>query len=151
MAIVLDYDSNVEVAEADAYFSTRLGSEPWFSSDEGTKDSALVTATHMFEELEWAGTPISVDQALAFPRRIVGYTEVTPIRYKRAIMEQALHILVNPELLEDSGSVEDLSVGPIRLTTIRAPKRFPDYVLKLISPFIATSGISEAGTWWRAN
>ena len=151
MALVKGENSYVDVSEADAYFSTRLGSAAWVDSDEAAKEAALVTATRVLDDMEWMGLPYSPVQVLAFPRRIQDIAEPTPVRFVRAVFEMALHLLQNPELMMDTGGVESLSVGPISLTNISNPRLIPQYVERLIAPYTLSSGLLSTPTpWWRA-
>lgn len=152
MPLIKGTNSYVDVSEADAYFSTRLGSSAWVEALEPTKESALVTATQVLNQMEWAGLPVSSDQPLAFPRSIADVYETTPVRILQATYEMALHLLNNPDLLDDTGGVESLSVGPISLYEIRSPKLIPQVVQRLIAPYSLSSGaIKGSRAWWRAN
>jgi hypothetical protein len=152
MALVKGTNSYVDVSDADAYFSTRIGSDAWTLSDPALKESALVTATTVLDAMSWVGVPFTLTQPLAFPRRIADVSETLPSRFIMAVQEMALHLLQNPDLLEDTGSVNSLEVGPVSLTSIRAPELLPKLVQRLIAPFTAGNGtINGVRPWWRAN
>lgn len=159
MALVKGTNSYVDVAEADAYFVDRIDPGAWSSADSTQKGQALVTATSMLDEIIWAGIAVSDSQALAFPRSGTYYdpkfgqyielseTEV-PIRIKKATYELAYHLLNNDNLLDDTGSVKDLSVGSIRLSLVLPANKFPKVVKNLIKPLQINAG---SNFWWRAN
>jgi hypothetical protein len=145
-------NSYVDVSEADAYFSTRLGSGAWAAADESDKEAALVTATMLLDQIEWLGIPISYSQPLAFPRSIPDVYETTPTRFLFAVYEQALHLINNPELMDETGGVESLTVGPISLTNIKNARLIPLAVERYISLYtLSSGGLGVAGAWWRAN
>lgn len=157
MALVKGTNSYATVEEADAYFADRLDVAAWTDADPSQKAKALVTATSVLDEQQWTGSAISESQLLAFPR-IGGYYDpklgtfiefsLVPSRIIFATFEQSYHLLNNDGLLDDSGSVTNLSVSSINLSTIIAPNRLSGTARKLISPMLANG----SGTnWWRAN
>jgi hypothetical protein len=157
MALVKDVNSYVTVEEADAYFADRLDVAAWMDATAIQKPQALITATSILDEESWLGVAIDEYQELAFPRNGhfddpkfgYGYSmDPTPARITRAVFELAYHLLNNDGLLDDTGSVMNLSVGNINLSTLRSPGKLPAVVKKLISPLLV--GNSSRG-WWRAN
>lgn len=159
MAIAKGTNSYVTVSEADAYFADRLDVAAWADAPELEKAKALVTATSYLDSLEWVGAAISDAQSLAFPRYgsyfdpRLGF-DVTmdgiaiPSRIINATYELAYHFLNNDGLLDDTGSVKDISIGPIRLTGIKTANGLPGNVRRLIRPVLLNRGSSA---WWRAN
>jgi len=160
MAIVVGVDTYVSVEDADAYFLTRIGSEKWVASDEATKEAALVTATNIFNTMAWGGEQVDPLQLFAFPRKSAFIVvEGMPQPFLNAVCEEALHLIKNPEVLEDSGGVESLDVGSISLTKIRSPELVPSYIYEMISPYTRGgsyfSGVLPGSPfggslWWRA-
>jgi hypothetical protein len=157
MALVKGTNSYVTVAEADTAFADRLDVAAWTSADPTTKAQALVTATAILDDLNWTGVAISVDQPLAFPRS--GYyfdprignsisIEDVPQRILTATRELAYHLINNDGLLDDTGSVKDLQVGSISLTSVTPPELMPASVKRLIKPLLLNAG---SRGWWRAN
>ena len=61
-------DSYVSVAEADAYFSARVGSTSWTALSGPDKETALRHATRNLDLLRFRGWPVTEAQALRFPR-----------------------------------------------------------------------------------
>ena len=157
MALTKGVNSYVTVAESDAYFKDRLDASGWSSADMTLKASALVTATNILDNLHWTGSAISLTQPLAFPRtgnyfdsRLGSMVTLsnTPIRIEKATFELANHLLTNEGLLDDTGRVLDLNIGPISLTKIQKPNLIPGTVKRLIAPLLINSGLNS---WWRAN
>ena len=159
MALAKGTNSYVTVAEADTYFSDRLDVAAWTAADATQKAQALVTASSVLDDLDWTGTAISENQALAFPRsgyyfdprvgtHIVLETGVVPDRILKATKELAYHLLNNDGILDNTGLIKDLSVGSISLTNVRPPSLIPTGVRRIIKPLQVNSG---SNSWWRAN
>lgn len=158
MALVKGTNSYVTVAEADAYFETRIDVAAWSEANELEKSKALVTATQLLDEVQWSGVASSDTQPLAFPRTgsymdpklgfIVEYKSETPSRILIAVYETAYHLLNNDGLLDDSGSVRDISLGSIGLSLIRSANKLPSTVRQMIAPMKKNGG---SHFWWRAN
>ena len=158
MAVLKGVNSYVTVAEADAYFSERINVAVWTEASSAIKGQALVTATQVLDEQRWIGTATSEDQALAFPRSgeyfdprlgaSVYLQEAVPQRILNATCEMALHLLLNSSLLEDTGGVSSLNVGPIQLTSIKKANLLPRAVKSSVTPLLVNAGSSS---WWRAN
>lgn len=159
MAATKGVNSYATVEEATAYFTDRLDATGWSSADAIRKWQSLVTATRMLDNLNWAGRVTDTEQPLAFPRVAdyfdprVGSTvsldgAVVPSRVVNATFEQALHLLNNTGLLEDTGSVLGMDVAGIGLNSIKAAAKYPSPVMSLVRPLLVSSG---ANMWWRAN
>jgi len=156
MAITKGTDTYVAVSEADIYFSNRLDSSTWHESTVARKESALVSATRILDTMSWSGQVVDADQPLAFPR-IGNYLDVrlgqwsvmdpAPRCLELATLELANHLLINPDLMTDTGSVKDLSVGSINLSSISRPSKLPKDIKRLVSSML-TNGNNG---WWRAN
>ena len=160
MALTKGVDSYVSVAEADAHFGTRLNSSLWTSASNGTKESALITATRLIDErFNWIGIAVSDSQLLGFPRigsffdPLIGYDiqfsdDETPRRVVTATFELALHLLTNPEVLEDSGTLGSLQISTISLDKIQNAQLIPASINRIVAPLLQLGGST---TWWRAN
>lgn len=148
MAIVIDTQA---VADADAYFSTRLGAEPWIAATLEKRTAALTTAAMVLNAMEWAGYPST--SSAAFPRYLPGTSSpVTPLTILWALYEQALHLLINPGVLGEEESVDSLVLGPLQLKEIRSVSLIPKLVQRYIGPYTVSNGsLAGGGTWWRAN
>lgn len=148
MAIVITQDT---IDDADDYFATRLNSVGWTSSDEAGKLAGLTTAANLLNAMEWSGYPAS--DSAAFPRYLPGSIgAVTPIRILWSLYELAIHLMNNPELMQEEESVETLVVGPIELQNIKSVSLIPTIVKRYISDYVSSSGgLGGGSTWWRAN
>jgi hypothetical protein len=168
MALVLNTNSYVEIADADTYFETRIDSANWFDATDEIKEQALVTATYMVDDNSWIGSAVSSSQALAWPRKNAFYydnrmgTTLTvadseiPNKVKVAVYEQALHLVNNEDvLMGQSQTFESISIGSISLSdsngdVTKIPRR-PVEVLRSIKPLIIRGSGGMGGSWWRAN
>jgi hypothetical protein len=168
MALVLNTNSYVTVAEADTYFETRIDSANWTDATDEIKEQALVTATQLVDDNAWIGSAVSSSQALAWPRTSAIYyddrlgqqitiaEDEVPSRVTVAVYEQALHLINNEDLLSGTTQTfESISVGSISLsdsngdvtkTSIR-----PSVVMKPIRPLIRRGSGGMGTGWWRAN
>jgi len=169
MALVVNTNSYVSIADANEYFDTRIDSANWFSAITDVKEQALVTATLMVDENAWLGSAVSSSQALAWPRKNVIYYSnkmgqqmtiadtVVPEQVKIAVYEQALHLINNEDvLLGQTQTYESISIGSISLSDSngdvqRIPKK-PAEAMRPIRELIhrGRSG-GMGGNWWRSN
>jgi hypothetical protein len=157
MALEKGVNSYVTLIEANDFFQMRLDVAAWEQASNITREQALVTATGLLDTLEWTGVAISDSQLLAFPRigfyfdPKLGYEtylpETVPIRIILATCELAYHLLNNDGLLDDTGTVTDLSVGSISLNIKTNPTLIPPIVKRQISPLL----VHSTRQWWRAN
>ena len=166
MALQVNINSFISVVQADNYFDDRLNKSTWDNAI--NKDEALVTATGILNQLNWSGTSTSFTNTggfkLAFPRSISfldpqsGVTEILtdnrnntdggtiPQDIKDATCELAYHLILNTDLLDNTSTVQDLTVGSIRLLNpIKAPT-LPDQVIRLIGKYLA-GGASFRGVF----
>jgi hypothetical protein len=153
------------MAEADAYFDTRIDAGAWLNAQDDDQESALVTATLLLDENQFIGVAVSSTQSLAWPRKEAyifdprlgqqinfGETEI-PKRMKQAVLEMAYHLLSNENLLDNkSQNFEEISIGTITLKdsnndTTRTPM-VPSLVRKYLKPLLVNQGSNQ---WWRAN
>lgn len=169
MALVLNTNSYVTVAEADTYFETRIDSAEWVTSSDEIKEQALVTATKLVDDHAWIGSAVSSSQALAWPRKNAIYYDnrlgmqitignaIVPNQVKNAVFEQALHLVDNEDLLAGkTQTFESISVGTISLTDsnsdVTRTSIKPAIVMDNIRPLIIRGLAGGVGaSWWRAN
>jgi len=168
MALVLNTNSYVTIADADTYFETRIDAAEWDSSNDETKEQALVTATQLIDERHWIGAAVSSSQALAWPRKNAIYydprmgQQITvannevPSQVKIAVYEQALHLVQNEDLLAQKiQTFESISVGSISLSDsnndVTKTSITPSIIIRPLRPLIRRDGIGMGGSWWRAN
>jgi hypothetical protein len=168
MALVLNTNSYVSIADADTYFETRIDSANWVDAEDEIKEQALVTATALIDDNAWIGSAVSSSQALAWPRKNAIYNDdrlglqVTiaedelPSRVKTAVYEQALHLVNNEDvLMGQTQTFESISVGSISISdsngdTTKTPIK-PSTALKPIRPLIRKGSMGQGAGWWRAN
>jgi hypothetical protein len=158
MALTKNQNCYVTVAEADSYFENRIDVAAWTSASNVQKSQALITATSLLDELKWVGYASVDGQPLAFPRfgsyydpktgKDVTLGNTVPERIIKATYELAYHLLNNDGLLDDTGTVTDLSVGQISLNIKSLPNKIPGFVRNLVRPLLEGGGRS---IWWRAN
>ena len=166
MALVVGTNSYVTVAEAAAYVSDRIDTEMWDTATPEDQARALVTATRLLDVKAYVGQMAVATQALAWPRvnavfhdpKFGGVVQfpstLVPERLKRAVIEQALHILSNENLLETKAlEFERIKVGPIEIegsseNYTPTPKESP-LIMDLIRPLLSAKSTSQL--WWRAN
>ena len=168
MALVLNTNSYVELADADEYFETRIDSANWFDSTDEIKEQALVTATQLIDDNAWIGSAVSSSQDLAWPRKDAVYfdnrlgLQITfsesevPSLVKTAVYEQALHLINNEDLLAGTTQTfESISVGSISLSDsnsdVTRTSIKPNIVVKPLRPLIRRGVGGIGGSWWRAN
>ena len=165
MALVLNTNSYVELADADDYFETRIDSANWFDASDEVKEQALVTATQLIDENAWIGYAVSPSQALAWPRKNAVFLDPKlgleisiaedeiPARVKTAVYEQALHLVNNEDLLlQQSQTFESISIGSISISdsnndVTRTPIKTPNATV-FIKPLLKRG---SSASWWRVN
>lgn len=159
MALAKGINSYATVLEADSYFDDRLDVAAWISANPIQKAQALITATQYLNDLNWIGIAVSDSQTLAFPRtgayfepRLgmdISLDEVSvPNRIITATYELAYHFLNNDGLLDDTGTVENLSLGNISLQNIINANKIPLHIKRLLKPLQENRG---SNLWWRSN
>lgn len=158
MALTKGVNSYVTLAEANIYFEDRLDVSAWTAATDAQKSQALVTATMLLDSQDWLGTVRADNQSLAFPRagtyndpklgKDIELSDTVPNRIINAVFELAHHLLNNDGLLDDTGTVSELSVGQINLNIRSSPQKIPSFIKKNIRPLLANAGNR---LWWRAN
>ena len=169
MALVLNTNSYVELADADEYFDTRIDSAAWFDASDEVKEQALVTATQLIDNHAWIGAAVSSSQALAWPRKNAVYwdsrlgmqvsieEDAVPNLVKVAVYEQSLHLVNNEDLLAGTTQTfESISVGSISLSDsnsdVTRTSIKPSVAMKPIRPLIRRGSAGGMGSaWWRSN
>jgi hypothetical protein len=157
MALEKGVNSYVTLVEAEDFFENRIDVAAWASAANPTKEQALVTATMILDTYEWVGTALDSEQLLCFPRFGVyfssrlGYSSLLPETVPQEIIistcELAYHLLNNDGLLDDTGTVTDVSIGSITLKIKSDPRIMPNSVKRHIKHLLANG----SNLWWRAN
>jgi hypothetical protein len=157
MAIEKGINSYVTLAEAADFFENRVDVAAWVAASDSIKGQALVTATGILDTLNWTGVVVSESQSLAFPRigfyfdPKLGYEiylpETVPNRIIIATYELAYHLLNNDGLLDDTGTVHNLSISTISIDIKSTANLIPASVKRHINPLLQNNN----NVWWRAN
>lgn len=170
MALTKGLNSYVTLDEADSYFQDRLDSSSWVNTTSEKQEQSLVTATSLLEDFSWTGVVVDNGQNLAFPRSgsffdksrggyvafsgaysfpSVTETETSLGRdiqlLRKAVYEMAYHLLNNEGLLDKTGSVTDIKVGPIELKEVIDASTTSTTTRKLIEPMLKSGG----NRYWR--
>lgn len=159
MALIKGQNAYATLEEANAYFQDKLDVAAWIEASDIQKEQALVTATQQLDNLAWNGTVVDPQQSLAFPRtgtyfdRKLGLVkEMNPVpqRVVIACYELAYHLLNNDGLLDSTGSVKSLTVGPISIQNIVSSSKIPSVARAYIKDMLSNAG-NGGNMWWRAN
>jgi hypothetical protein len=168
MALTLNENSYVTVEEADLYLESRIDNANWFDADDDVKEQALVTATTLIDNNSWIGYAVSSSQDLAWPRKNaiyfdqrlgqqISFSEVEiPNNVKKAVYEQALHLVNNEDLLTgttqtfESISIGSLSISDSNSDVTKIPTS-PSIVRKLLAGLVKSGSFGQGASWWRAN
>jgi len=120
--------------EAQAYFDTRLNTEPWDIADNATREKALAHATNIIDRLNFVGCKAVSTQVNQFPR---GADTVIPEAIKSASAEIALALLdgVSPELEYENVFMTSQGYGGLRSSFDRSVKA--PHILAGVPSFIA--------------
>jgi hypothetical protein len=170
MALVKGLNSFVTLNEADSYLEDRADVLAWDEADDCLKEKCIITATTLLDELPFQGAVVDADQNLAFPRSgffrdqsrgvRISYSTYTftddldedeedlkrDLRLlRRATYELAYHLCNNAGLLDRTGSVTDIKVGPISLTEVQDASVFPRHIRKIVEPMLRNGGTK----YWR--
>lgn len=146
-------NSYTTVAEANAYFETRLHSTEWDACTD--PEAALITASKM---LDWysryKGIKATETQAMAWPR--IGAiradsteidSTVIPPELKIAVFEMALSsVEEDPSLDSDLAGLSEIQAGSVRLKTAngirpRRKKALPERVSAILRDLVTRGGI----------
>ena len=148
MALVVDTNSYVSEADANAYFDNRPASV-WEDNNEEA-DRYLVKATQVFDLLGWVGEVADDDQQLAWPRQgsycnesgktiTLDSTEV-PRRIKEAVYELAHYFIQTEGAVNQVALPDNVAVGSISVHGLKDPDSMPSIVRDLIAPFLISRG-----------
>ena len=166
MAVVKGTNSYASLAEAEAYFAERIDTEAWDTATAPDKEKALITATRLIDDkYEFVGMVAATEQPLSWPRMGVAYRDgqrgtweqpgatVVPSRVTRATLEQAIHLLLNENLLDSSNQTfEKIQIGSIKLedsaSDFKAAPIMASMVATLLKPLLVSGG---SNMWWRSN
>ena len=144
--------SYCSVAEATAYHSAR-GNAAWEALDSEVQEQCLVKAsTYMVGEyrMRWAGSRLTEEQALDWPRSLVPRRDMVsgayypdnsiPSEVKNACASLALRASTAPLRKDQTQRKSSVTVGPIHTTYEAGSKIAPTYaeVDAMLRPFLTT-------------
>jgi len=161
-------NSFVDEADAQAYIDARLNPDAWDGAAVDDQRRALVEATRELDRLRWKGTPVTLTQALAWPREDVTIpdlpddvttesqseygTDEVPQRIQDATVELALEFLragtTDVAGLPSSIELKRRKTGPLEREFFaphqraRGLSRFPR-VVSLIRPLLDPAGVGQ--------
>jgi hypothetical protein len=169
MALTKGVNSYVTLGEADSYLEDRADAAAWINACDELKEQCLVTATSIIDEYRFEGAVVSADQNLAFPRSgfftdqsrgmrqsFSTYTFVTDDEVesdlkrdmrllRRATYELAYHLSNNEGLLDRTGTITDIKVGPIELKEVYDASVTPSTIRSILNPLLKGGGTR----YWR--
>ncbi len=142
-------------AEADTYFTARIGAEIWTSSSGGIKDKGLVSATRDLDRNNWINQKTVLSQPLEFPRLNLTDKDgndvldnVVPLLMEEACYELALLILTDAAVQSSTGTgsnIKAVGAGSAKVEFFRptAGTQLPSIVQELVGLWL--EGINQAG------
>lgn len=143
-------DTYASLVEAAAYIATLTFAADW-PATEAAQEKVMRQAALVMETLAYKGTRAksAEEQPLAFPRYGLSDADgwavdaaVVPVAVKRAQIALALELAKKDRTLDAGSLVPDTLVsGKTTITGLRH-KTFPDHVLAILRPFLASDGIS---------
>lgn len=153
MALILNSNSYVTVAEADAYFADRLHSTNWINAIATDKEKALIQATKMIDFKHFMGYKTISSQLLKFPRTGIYYdgelldSLSVPLSIMSAVFELAIYLLSDDYTTPNEISeFDNIKVGSLNITPTKQNNNLdlPPFVNELLKPFIRSGiGISR--------
>lgn len=170
MALIKGVNSYVTLSEANSYLEDRANVAAWNDASDTKKEQCLVTATSIIDEYKFEGTVVSADQDLAFPRSGFFTDQSRGMRQafstytfqagvdedentlkrdirllRRATYEMAYHICNNEGLLDRTGTITDIKVGPIELKEVQDASSTPAMIRSILNPLLKGGGTR----YWR--
>lgn len=156
-------NSLVSLAEANTYFSERIGTPKWLDADDTVRARALIHASRELSRREFVGARYRYDQALAWPRSGVYRdgraldTDKVPERVKHACCEYAETLVQTLKAGEDTGEssalndFKSIKIGPLafemRDTTEQVdPLALPEVVDRMLGDWLLSSEGGGIGT-----
>lgn len=143
MALVVDTNSYISLADANTYFEDRLNSATWDEATDTDKSKALIQATQIIDQKDFLGYKSVRTQSLKFPRTglvddgidVDGST--IPKRVKDAVCELAIWCL-SEDYTEpnDMEAYQSIKIAVIEVQTRQGNKSMPPMVTRLLSPFM---------------
>lgn len=148
-------NSYVDLAYANAYFTSRLGSSAWSGTNED-KEAALLQSTILLDRMfDWDGTRAEEAQSLRWPR-VEAYDpdgfeisdDIIPTPVKQAECELALYIITNNGYAGESRSIDRMRIGPIMMDFDNSASALPipSTVIDLLNGYGTYRGSGKSGS-----
>lgn len=151
-------NSYCTLAQANTYHEERLHIDDWTNASTSKKNSALVWATRILDEvMNWYGYKNSSVQALRWPRSSIydqdGYpvtSSAIPIFLREATAEFARHLIIEDRTLEtnrDTIGYKKMEIGDLKLEIDPDPTAkkitVPPSVWSMVRPYCTRIGRSR--------
>ena len=133
------------IAEADAYFATRVNSNLWTDSSNADKTKALTQATRIIDSLAYSGEQTDSDQENEFPR---GGDTTAPEKIGFACAEIAFALLDDVDPEQEFDNLRMVAQGYANVRSTYDIKRVPLHTAagvpsstawRYLSPYLADS------------
>jgi len=151
MAVTINTDSYITVAEADLYFLNKVNADVWDALDPAMKEKLLISGAQQLDIMcLWNGKKISSTQAMEFPRT---HADPVPVSIKNAQAEIAL-IMSNQGSSSGASAgggdpLTELKAGSVTLkfdTSKASTTKSNPYATPLISRWLSAYGSCAFGT-----
>jgi hypothetical protein len=148
-------NSYVDLAYANTYFTSRLGSAAWGNYTNPDKEAALIQAASLMDSMfDWIGDKDTEEQSMRWPRAwaydLDDYlidSDVIPENVKRAQCELAFFLVTSGGYAGTSRGIDRFRVGPIMLDfdDSAAALPIPQVVIDLLRGYGAYRGSGKSG------
>jgi len=150
MALIVDDNSYLSVADADTYFSDRLNSTIWDNESDDNKSASLIQATKFIDTKQFLGNRYVDAQSLSFPRSglyvdsILLDEDTVPQDIKDAVCEFAIYLLQDDYTApNDLDSFNAVSIGTISISVkddyTSGIKTYPPAVVTILGQYTDNS------------
>ena len=124
-------DAYCSLAEATAYFATRMHATSWAALTEANQEAAIKWATRLLDDLmDWSGQKANRDQALRWPRGFVydpdGFSvdgTTIPTFLKNATAEFARYLAADDRLDDSDLGYSEIKLGSLALKIDKRDRR----------------------------
>jgi len=156
MALTVNINSYISLADAETYTTDRLNVTAWDADTDANKNKALIQATTLIDNGRYTGSRTDTTQALAFPRYdlyvdgILLPSSTTPQRVLDATCELAIYLLQSDYTApNDMAEYDRVKIGELEVevsgSNSSTVKTLPPLVNDLLSPFVISSTLLVKG------
>ena len=150
MALVVDDNSYLSVADAETYFEDRLNTTTWDDAFDQDKSASLIQATKFIDVKRFLGSRYDSTQSLSFPRsglyvdNILLDEDTVPQDIKDAVCEFAIYLLQDDYTApNDLDSFSSVSIGTIAISVrddyTDGIKTYPPAVVTILGQYTDNS------------